>query len=149
MNSLIVYLGSFYIVVGTIFLLVPLIYLELGREKDLIKSFLNLLIGFIMIIKNKTIDESFFLICLLFTVLVVLYLVELYRYRWNQLTDKEKDQLITFLEFKNNLSKILEAINLGVKNFTKLLNFSNFDKNNQNLSPKKWVRNDKNDNIKV
>ena len=149
MNSLIVYLGSFYIVVGTIFLLVPLIYLELGREKDLIKSFLNLLIGFIMIIKNKTIDESFFLICLLFTVLVVLYLVELYRYRWNQLTDKEKDKLTTFLEFKNNLSKILEAINLGVKNFTKLLNFSNFDKNNQNLSPKKWVRNDKNDNIKV
>ena len=149
MNSLIVYLGSFYIVVGTIFLFVPLIYLELGREKDLIKSFLNLLIGFIMIIKNKTIDESFFLICLLFTVLVVLYLVELYRYRWNQLTDKEKDKLTTFLEFKNNLSKILEAINLGVKNFIKLLNFSNFDKNNQNLSPKKWVRNDKNDNIKV
>ena len=149
MNSLIVYLGSFYIVVGTIFLFVPLIYLELGRAKDLIKSFLNLLIGFIMIIKNKTIDESFFLICLLFTVLVALYLLELYRYRWNQLTDKEKDKLTTFLEFKNNLSKILEAINLGVKNFTKLLNFSNFDKNNQNLSPKKWVRNDKNDNIKV
>ncbi len=149
MNSLIVYLGSFYIVVGTIFLIVPLIYLELGREKDFIKSFLNLLIGFIMIIKNKTIDESFFLMCLLFTVLVVLYLVELYRYRWNQLTDKEKDKLTTFLEFKNNLSKILEAINLGVKNFTKLLKFSNFDKNNQNLSPKKWVRNDKNDNIKV
>ena len=149
MNSLIVYLGSFYIVVGTIFLIVPLIYLELGRTKDLIKSFLNLLIGFILIIKNKTIDESFFLIFLLFTVLIILYLVELYSYRWNQLTDKEKDKLTTFLEFKNNLSKILEATNLGVKNFTKLLKISNFDKNNQNLSPKKWVRNDKNDNIKV
>ena len=149
MNSLIVYLGSFYIVVGTIFLFVPLIYLELGRAKDLIKSFLNLLIGFILIIKNKTIDESLFLIFLFFTVLVVLYLIELSSYRWNQLTDKEKDKLTTFLEFKNNLSKILEAINLGVKNFTKLLNFSNFDKNNQNFSPKKWVRNDKNDNIKV
>ena len=149
MNSLIVYLGSFYIIVGTVFLLVPLIYLELGRAKDLIISFLNLLIGFILIIKNKTIDESFLLICLLFTVLVFLYLLELYTYRWNQLTDKEKDKLTTFLEFKNNLSKILEAINLGVKNFTKILNFSNFDKNNQNLSSKKWVRNDKNDNIKV
>ena len=149
MNSLIVYLGSFYIVVGTIFLFVPLIYLELGRAKDLIKSFLNLLIGFILIIKNKTIDELFFLISLSFTLLVVLYLVELFLSRWNKLTDKEKNKLTTFLEFKNNLSKILEAINLGVKNFTKLLNFSNFDKNNQNLNPKKWVRNDKNDNIKV
>ena len=150
MNNLIVYLGFFYIVVGTIFLFVPLIYLELGRPKDLIKAFLNLLIGFLLIIKNKTIDESFFLIFLLFTVLVVLYLVELFSSRWNQLTDKEKNKLTTFLEFKNNLSKILEAINLGFRNFPKPLNVFNFGSNNQNTSPKKkWVRNDKNDNIKI
>ena len=149
MNNLIVYLGFFYIVVGTIFLFVPLIYLELGRPKDLIKAFLNLLIGLLLIIKNKNIDESFFLIFLLFTVLVVFYLGELFSSRWNQLTDKEKNKLTTFLEFKNNLSKILEAINLGVRNFAKPLNLFNFGSNNQNTSPKKWVRNDKNDNIKV
>ena len=149
MNSLIVYLGSFYIVVGTIFLFVPLIYLELGREKDLIKSFLNLLIGFILIIKNKTINESIFDYLLILTVLVILYLIELFLFRWNQLTDNEKNKLTTFLEFKNNLSKILEAINLGVKNFAKPLNLFNFGSNNQNTNPKKWVRNDKNDNIKV
>ena len=149
MNNLIVYLGFFYIVVGTIFLFVPLIYLELGRPKDLIKAFLNLLIGFLLIIKNKTIDESFFLIFLLFTVVVVLYLVELFSSRWNQLTDKEKNKLTTFLEFKNNLSKILEAINLGVRNFAKPLNLFNFSSNNKNTGLKKWVRNDKNDNIKV
>ena len=146
---MIVYLGSFYIVVGTIFLLVPLIYLELGRPKDLIKSCLNLLIGFILIIKNKTVDESIFFIFLLFTVLIVLYLYELFTSRWNQLTDKEKNKLTTFLEFKNNLSKIKEAINLGVKNFAKPLNLFNFGSNNLNTNQKKWVRNDKNDNIKV
>ena len=143
------YLGSFYIIVGCIFLFVPLIYLELGRPKDLIKSCLNLLIGLILIIKNKTVDESIFLIFLLFTVLVVLYLMELFSSRWNQLTDKEKNKLTTFLEFKNNLSKILEAINLVVRNFAKPLSLFNVDSNNQNTSPKKWVRNDKNDNIKV
>ena len=142
-------MGFFYIIVGTIFLFVPLIYLELGRPKDLIKSFLNLLIGFILIIKNKAIDQSIFLIFLLFTLLVVLFIVELFLSRWNQLTDKEKTKLTTFLEFKNNLSKILEAINLGLKNFAKPLNFFNFGGNNQNKIPKKWVRNDKNDNIKV
>ena len=142
-------MGSFYIFIGTVFLLVPLIYLELGRAKDLIKAFLNLLIGLILIIKNKTIDESFFLIFLLLTILVVLYLVELFKSRWNQLTNKEINKLTTFMEFKNNLSKILEAINLGVKNLSKTLNFFNFDKNNRNISPKKWVRNDKNGNIKV
>ena len=145
---MLIYLGSFYIFVGTIFLFVPLIYLELGRPKDLIKSCLNLLIGFILIIKNKTLDESFFLIFLLFSVLIIFYLVELFSSRWNQLTDKEKNKLTTFLEFKNNLSKISEAIYLGMKNFEKPLNLFKFGSNNQNISPKKWVRNDKNDNIK-
>ena len=134
---------------GAIYLVVPLIYLELGRPKDFIKSFFNLLIGFILIIKNKILDESLFLILLLFTVLIFMYLIELFSSRWNQLTDKEKNKLTTFLEFKNNLSKILDAINLGVNNFAKPLNLFNSESNNQNTSQKKWVRNDKNDNIKV
>ena len=146
---MIFYLGFFYLVVGTIFLLVPLIYLELGRPKDLIKSCLNLLIGFILIIKNKTLDESFVFAIVLCSVLIVFYIAELFSYRWNQLTDKEKHKLTTFLQFKNNILKILEAINVGVKNSAKTLNLFNFGSNNQNISPKKWVRNDNDDNIKV
>ena len=149
MNSFILYLGYFYILIGTIFLSVPIIYLELGRPKDLIKAFLNLLIGLILIIKNKTIDESFFVIFLLLTGLVIFYLFEIFSSRWNQLTDNEKKKLTTFLEFKNNFMKIIEAINLGVGNLTKSLNFFNFASKIKNLTQKKWVRNDKNDNIKV
>ena len=147
MSTLIFYLGTFYIVIGTIFLTVPIIYLELGKPKDLIRAFLNLLIGFILIIKNKTIDESFFLIFLSLTLLVIFYLVELFLSRWYQLTDNEKKKLTSFLEFKNNLSKILEAINLGVGNLAKSLNFLKFGSDNENKASKKWVRNDKNDNI--
>ena len=113
------------------------------------KAFLNLLIGFILIIKNKSIDESFFIILLFLTVVVIFYLVELFLSRWHQLTDIEKKKLTTFLEFKNNFSKILEAINLGVNNFWKLSNLLNFGSNNKNTTQKKWVRNDNNDNIKV
>ena len=149
MNSLIFYLGIFYILIGIIFLSVPIIYLELGKPKDLIKAFLNLLIGLILIIKNKTLDESFFVISLFLTVLVIFYLVELCLSRWNQLTDNEKKKLITFLEFKNNFLKILESINLVFGDFTKPSNFFNFGSDNKNTTPKKWVRNDKNDNIKV
>jgi len=149
MNSFIFYLGSFYLAIGTIFVLVPIIYLELGRPKDLIKGFLNLLIGFILIMKNKIIDDSLFGIFLLLTVLVFLYLIELFLYRWNQLTDNEKKKLSTFLEFKNNFLKILKAINLLVSNFTKPLKIFNYSRNNQNTTQKKWVRNDNNDNIKI
>ena len=149
MNNLIFYLGTFYILVGTIFLTVPIIYLELGKPKDLIKAFLNLLIGFILIIKNKTLDETFFVIFLCLTILVMFYLVELFLSRWYQLTDNEKKKLTTFLEFKNNSSKILESINLIFGDFTKFSNLFNFGSNNKNTTQKKWVRNDKNDNIKV
>jgi len=149
MNSLIFYLGTFYVVIGIIFLSVPIIYLELGKPKDLIKSFLNLLIGLLLIIKNKNFDESFFVIFLLLTVLVIFYLVELFFSRWYQLTDNEKKKLITFLEFKNNFLKILESINLVFSDLTKPSNFFNFGGNNKNTTQKKWVRNDKNDNIKV
>ena len=149
MSNFIFYLGIFYIVIGSIFLSVPIIYLELGKPKDLIKAFLNLLIGLILIIKNKTIDESFFVIFLFLTVLVIFYLVELFLSRWFQLTDKEKKKLTTFLEFKKNFSKILEAINLGFSNFVKPSNFFYFGGKNKNITQKKWVRNDKNDNIKV
>ena len=148
MNSLIFYLGTFYIVIGTIFLSVPIIYLELGKPKDLIKAFLNLLIGLILIIKNKSFDESFFVIFLIFTVLVIFYLVELFLSRWYQLTDNEKKKLTTFLEFKNNFSKILQAMNLAFGNFSNPSNFFNFGSENKNTNQKKWVRNDKNDNIK-
>ena len=149
MNSLIIYLGIFYIVTGTIFLTVPIIYLELGKPKDLIRAFLNLLIGLILIIKNKTLDESFFVIFLLLSILVIFYLVELFLSRWYQLTDNEKKKLTTFLEFKNNFSKILESINLVFGDFTKTSNFLNFGSSNKKTTQKKWVRNDKNDNIKV
>ena len=105
MNSLIFYLGTFYLVIGTIFLTVPIIYLELGKPKDLIRAFLNLLIGFILIIKNKTIDESFFVIFLFLTVLVMFYLVELFLSRWYQLTDNEKKKLTTFWSLKKTFRK--------------------------------------------
>ena len=149
MNSLIFYLGTFYIVIGTIFLTVPIMYLELGKPKDLIRAFLNLLIGLILIIKNKTLDESFFVIFLFLTVLVIFYLGELFLSRWYQLTDNEKKNLTTFLEFKNNFLKTLEAINMGFGNFMKISNFFNFGSENKNATQKKWVRNDKNDNIQV
>jgi len=84
MNSLIFYLGTFYILVGIIFLTVPIIYLELGKPKDLIRAFLNLFIGLILIIKNKTLNESFFVIFLFLTLLVIFYLVELFLSRWYQ-----------------------------------------------------------------
>ena len=145
---MIINLGYFFFLIGTLFLFVPLTYLELGRPKDLIKAFLNFLIGFLLTIKNKNIENPSFIILILLIVLEGLYLAEIFASRWNELTEAEKNKLTTFLELKNNLSKTLEAINLGVRNSAKPLKNFNFDRKNQSIIQKKWVRNDKNDNIK-
>ena len=51
------------------------------------------------------------------------------------------------MEFKKNISKLIEAINLARKDFLNLNNILKFGKNNENLNKKKWVRNGENDNI--
>ena len=145
---MIIYLGSLYILLGSIFLFIPLIYLEVGRPKDLIKAFLNLLIGIILIINNNFFDNSFIAIFLIVTALFPFYLVEIFSSRWNQLTDQEKSKLTTLVEFKKNISKISEAITLAVRTLKNSLNFFKFDRNNKNINTKTWVRNDNNDNIK-
>ena len=114
----------------------------------MIKAFLNLLIGIILIINNNFFDNAFIAIFLLVTALFIFYLVEIFSSRWNQLTDQEKSKLTTLVEFKKNISKISEAITLAVRNLKNSLNFFKFDRNNKNINTKTWVRNDNNDNIK-
>ena len=142
-------LGYFYIFLGLVFLFIPLIYLEVGRPRDFIKAGLSLLVGLTLIIKNKLIENLSLSIYLLITILVFLYQLEIFSYRWNQLTDKEKKRLKTLLEFKKNFLKIFEALNLAVANLKDSMQYLVFFRNNKNINKKKWVRNDKNDNIKA
>ena len=132
---------------GLIFLLIPLLYIELGRPRDLIKSGLNLLIGMFLIVKHNVfhiLDATVFVVI---TILFNFYLVEIFSIRWNQLTSQEKNKLKTIVELKKNLSTFSEAILLARKDFLNLNNILKFGRNNENFNKKKWVKNDENDNI--
>ena len=107
------------------------------------------MIGTILILKNKVIGNLPLIIYLLITVLVIFYIVEICSFRWHQLTEKEKNKLTTIVELKKNLSKTFEAINLGFRKILEFLNSLHFERNNENINKKKWVRNDNNDNIKA
>ena len=144
---MIIYLGCFYVFIGTIILLVPLIYIELGRPRDLIKASLNLIIGMLLLLKDKTLDITSTLILIFLSLIIIFYLVEIFSVRWNQLTDQEKNKIKTFTEFKKNISLFSKAISLVGINFLNFINISNINKNNKNLIKKKWVRNDENGNI--
>ena len=74
-------------------------------------------------------------------------MVEIFSIRWNQLTNQEKNKLKTIVELKKNISTLLDAISLAMKDFLNLNNILKFERKNENLNKKKWVRNEENDNI--
>ena len=145
---MITYFGLFYIVVGLTFILIPLVYIELGRPKDFIRAGLNLAIGITLVFKNRVLENSYPAIYFLITMISIFYMVEIFLNRWNQLTDNEKNKLTTLLELKKNLSKVSDAFSLSLGIFTNPQNLLKFESNNQDTIKKKWVRKDQNDNIK-
>ena len=128
-------------------MLIPLLYIELGRSRDLIKAGINLAIGILLLLKSDVFDRLYSSILIALTILLIFYLIEIFSIRWNQLTNQEKNKLKTIVELKKNVLILLEAISLAKKDFFNLNNFLKFGKNNENLNKKKWVRNVENDNI--
>ena len=144
---MVIYLSVLYLFFGIIFLLIPITYTELSRPRDLIKGSTNLIIGMLLIVKNNVFDDLYSLVLIFITTLFILYFVEIFSIRWNQLTDNEKNKLKTVVELKKNVLVLTEAISLARKDFLNSNNISKFGINNENLSKKKWVRNGENDNI--
>ena len=142
-----IYLGGSYLFFGIIFLLMPLLYIELGRPRDFIKGGLNLVIGMLLIFKHNNFDTLIYSIFTVITILLTFYLIEIFSIRWNQLTNQEKNKLKTLDELKKNLSIFLKAISLARQDFLNSNNILKFGRKNENLNKKKWVRNDENDNI--
>jgi len=146
---LVIYLGYLFILLGAVFLVTPLLYIELGRPKDFIRAGLNFIIGIVLIIKSKVLQNSYSAIYLLLTLLVFIFALEIFSYRWNQLTDLEKNKLATLEELKKNILKIFEAISLAFSKFAGNFNLFKIFRNNQKSNEKKWVRDNKNDNIET
>ena len=144
---LVIYLSFLYLFFGIIFLIIPLIYIELGRPRDLIKAGLNLVVGMFLLVKRNVFDSSYSSILIFITLFFIFYLIEIFSIRWNQLTNQEKNKLKTIVELKKNISTLVDAISLARKDFLNLKKILKFGKNDENLNKKKWVRNHENDNI--
>ena len=125
----------------------PLIYIELGRPRDFIKGGLNLVIGMLLIVKHNSFHTLYSSIFTFITVLLTFFLLEIFSIRWNQLTNQEKNKLKTIVELKKNVSTLLEAISLAIKDFFNLNSLLKFGRNNENFIKKRWVRNGENDNV--
>ena len=132
---LIICIGGLYLVIGLISLFTALLFIELGRPKDLIQSGILILLGTFLIIYKNIFPFNISLIVTLNAALIILYFIENYSYRWNQLLDKEKFDIKSFSGFKKNFSIIYKIISLDLKNIFK----------NTSIK-KKWVRKKDNEN---
>ena len=144
---MIIYLSFLYLLTGIVFLLTPLLYLELGRPKDFIKAGLNLIVGMLLIVKHNLFDNLYTSILIFVSILFIFYLVEIFSIRWNQLTNQEKNKLKTMAELKKNVSMFIEAISLAKKNLFNLNDILKFGAIIEYFNKKKSVINGKNDSI--
>ena len=136
--SLIILIGSLYIIIGFISLFIAIVFIELGRPKDLIKSGLIILLGAFLIIYKNIFTFKISLILTLNAVLINFYFLENFSYRWNQLLDKEKYNIKSFSGFNKNLSVIYGILSVDFKNIIFNKELKSIFKNDS--IKKKWVR---------
>ena len=142
---LVFFIGFLYVFIGCISLFTALLFIELGRPKDLIQSGLLILLGTFLLIYKNVFNFKISLILSLNATLISLYFIENFLFRWNQLLDKEKFDIKSFSGFKRNFLMIYEIIKLDLKNI--FLDNKLGKKSNNTAIKKKWVRNQDNNNL--
>jgi len=141
---LIFFIGGIYLIIGFFSLFTSLLFIELGRPKDLIQSGLIILLGIFLIIYKNIFTFKISLILTLNAVLINFYFLENFSYRWNQLLDKEKFDIKSLSGFKKNFSIIYKIISVDLKSILFNNRIKNIFKNTS--IKKKWVRKKDNEN---
>tara|TARA_B100000212_G_scaffold70039_1_gene49134 strand:- start:77 stop:628 length:552 start_codon:yes stop_codon:yes gene_type:complete len=141
---LVFFIGLLYLLIGCISLFTALLFIELGRPKDIIQSGLLILLGMFLLIYRDVLNFKVSLILSLNATLISFYFIEIFLYRWNQLLDKEKIDIKSLSGFQRNFSIIYRIIRLEFKNIFLNNWIANVFK--KTSIKKKWVR--KQDNNK-
>ena len=139
------FIGFLYLFIGCISLFRALLFIELGRPKDIIQSGLLILLGTFLLIYKNIFNFKVSLILILNATLISFYFIENSIFRWNQLLDKEKFDIKSLSGFKKNFSIIYRIIKLDLKNIFLDNKLGKVFKNTS--IKKKWVRNQDNNNL--
>tara|TARA_Y100001978_G_scaffold93642_1_gene83865 strand:- start:96 stop:650 length:555 start_codon:yes stop_codon:yes gene_type:complete len=141
---IIFFIAILYLFIGCITLITTLLFIELGRPKDIIQSGLLILQGIFLIIYKNIFTFEISLILVLNATLISFYFIENFKFRWNQLLDKEKLDIRSLNGFKKNFLIIFRIISLDLKNLFFNNKIQNIFKNTS--VKKKWVRKEVNNN---
>ena len=113
---LVFFIGFLYLFIGCISLITALLFIELGRPKDIIQSGLLILLGTLLILYKNVFNLKITLILSLNSTIISFYFIENFLHRWNQLLDKEKFDIKSMPGLKKNFSIIYKIISVDFKN---------------------------------
>tara|TARA_Y100001968_G_scaffold291392_1_gene295760 strand:- start:268 stop:786 length:519 start_codon:yes stop_codon:yes gene_type:complete len=139
--------GYFFLFVGLIVLVFPLMLVELSRPRDWLYGGLFLFLGLFLLVENVLLRGSINLLVLCMAILLGKMFLEIIQNRWYQLSSEEKKRIASFerwLESFNELGQIFTLIANACLNFFK--NFKTQFK--KPLTDKKWVHPELTEEIK-
>ena len=141
------FFGFLFILGGFLFLLLPLMLIELSRPRDWLIGGLFLFLGFYLIEENDLLRGSINLLFLSMTILFGKMILEIFQSRWYQLSIEEKKRIGSFERWIESFKQLGQIfIQLGKAFFEGFKIFTN--KSKKPGKEKKWVHPDLKEEIK-
>ena len=130
--------GDFFLAVGFLILLLPLILVELSRPRDWLNGGLFLFLGLFLLVESDVLRGSINLLVFSMAVLYGKLISEIIQIRWNQLSSEEKNRIGSLQRWFESLKQLGQITTLL---FNSVLNFSkSLSKTSEKpLKEKKWV----------
>ena len=131
--------GYLFLFCGLLILVLPLMLVELSRQRDWLIGGLFLFLGLFLLLENDFLRGSINLLVISMAILYGLMMSEIFQTRWNQLSIEEKKRIGSFerwFESFKQLGQIFHLIVNGCLNFFK----SFISQSEKPLKEKKWVR---------
>ena len=135
---LISFFGYLFLVVGFLVLALPLMIVELSRQRDWIMGGICLFLGLFLLVENDVLRGLINLFVVSITILFGKMMSEIIQTRWNQLSFDEKKRIGSFdrwFDSFKQLGQIFALLGNGCLKYLKSLS----TQSDKPLKEKKWV----------
>ncbi len=130
--------GYFFLFIGFLILAIPLMLVELSRQRDWLIGGLFLFLGLFLLVENDLLRGSINLLVVAMAILYGKMMSEIIQTRWHQLSFEEKKRIGSFerwFESFKQLGQIFALLGNSVLNLFK----SFWTQSEKPLKEKKWV----------
>tara|TARA_Y100001968_G_scaffold7974_1_gene6742 strand:- start:808 stop:1326 length:519 start_codon:yes stop_codon:yes gene_type:complete len=130
--------GYFFLFLGFLILVLPLMLVELSRPRDWLIGGLFLFLGLFLLVERDLLKDSIHLLLVCTTILYVKMILEIIQTRWYQLSSEEKKRIGSFRRWFESFKQLAQSFVLLVKSFLNFIKIFKI-KPEKPLKEKKWV----------